>query len=764
LSGVSTANSLVLSSTAGITNAAAASLTVTNNASFSGTSITLGDQAGDAMNFGSLTFNSGGAVNIAEDSSTLLSGVSTANSLVLSSAAGITNAAGASLTVTNNASFSGTSVTLGDQAGDAINFGSLTFNSAGAVNIAEDSDTLLSGTSTADSLVLASSAGITNALASLTVTGNASFSGTSITLGDQAGDAMNFGSLTFNSAGAVNIAEDSSTRIVGANTGSTIQVTADSPMSVEGNVTGTAGITLTAGEEPAAGDTLTVVGGVTVSTTGGNVTLQAGDGIALNAGSTVSASGSVTLNVAFGGDADGSTSELAGTIASSAAVAVNGNAGNDTLAIRGTAVLPAVGLVFEGNAGNDALNVYFASTHAHQNLVFHGGSGDDSLVIDGTEASDVYCIKDFNQTISWKKAGDPSYVKVIQNYAGVENLTVNTGLGSDAVTFECSTAATGLKKVTVNAGGDALLDGFKVVGTNTSHILSAKEKSTIDPKDVVFDDTIIVNNAASGTVYGSIPSFGVLGINRLQLFGNNGASQDKGNNRLANNTVVKSFVVGGDGRDVVAGGSNNDYLIGGAGKDWLWGNVGSDILLPDYAYTPPADPDTAVPPYGSLTVVNGGTGESGDQIDGDRAYSDDVIANPGLLKVKRPGVDTAVYSGVDTLTRIEQWAGKGGKISVSMWLQAKFLSAKQVKKLIDDILASDLVKPFPKGPDPQPAVKASKAAVAVPTAATIPTVTAAAAKSAVQGPQPQYAAALMSVLASDFPTAPFAGSKIRRSS
>ena len=153
------------------------------------------------MNFGSLTLNSAGAVAIAKDSSTQLSGVSAADSLTLSSTAGITNAANASLAVANNASFSGTSITLGNQAGDTMNFGSLTFNSVGAVNIAEDSSTAQRREHGRQPRAFLHRGDHQRRIPSLAVANNASFSGTSITLGNQAGDTMNFGSLTFNSVG-----------------------------------------------------------------------------------------------------------------------------------------------------------------------------------------------------------------------------------------------------------------------------------------------------------------------------------------------------------------------------------------------------------------------------------------------------------------------------------------------------------------------------------------------------------------------------------
>src|SRR5205823_399452 len=139
-----------------ITNLPGSSLAVANNASFLGASIDLGNQSGDVVNFGSLTFNSAGAVNISEDSATQLAGASTANSLILTSTGAITNAANASLNVTSNATFAGTSIDLGNQAGDTMNFGTLTYNSTGAVTISEDSATAVTGTNTAGSLVLVS--------------------------------------------------------------------------------------------------------------------------------------------------------------------------------------------------------------------------------------------------------------------------------------------------------------------------------------------------------------------------------------------------------------------------------------------------------------------------------------------------------------------------------------------------------------------------------------------------------------------------------
>ncbi|MCX6872955.1 MAG: hypothetical protein NTW21_03985, partial [Verrucomicrobia bacterium] len=167
-------------------------LSIGTNAAFSGTSITIG--APGTANLGSLTFNSSGAVTVQEDSDTQVAGVSTANSLALTSAGAITddNLAVTSVTVANaaamtavgaitlndngsdvlsvggNAAFTGTVITIGT-AGTA-NFGSLTFTTAGAVTVREASDTLLAGANTASNLTLRSTGAIAEAAtASLTV-------------------------------------------------------------------------------------------------------------------------------------------------------------------------------------------------------------------------------------------------------------------------------------------------------------------------------------------------------------------------------------------------------------------------------------------------------------------------------------------------------------------------------------------------------------------------------------------------------------------
>ncbi|MEZ6063875.1 MAG: hypothetical protein R3C19_26305 [Planctomycetaceae bacterium] len=145
--------------------------------------------------------------------------VSANNTLTVDATGPVSDLAGSDVSATNNGSFSGSTIDLGN---GMFNVGTLTFNSAGSVSIAEDSGTDIVGTNTAGSLDLTSTGAIDDSAAtSIGVTSLADFDGTSISLG---GGTFNAGTLTFNSAGSVTIAEDSGTDIVGSNSAGSLDL------------------------------------------------------------------------------------------------------------------------------------------------------------------------------------------------------------------------------------------------------------------------------------------------------------------------------------------------------------------------------------------------------------------------------------------------------------------------------------------------------------------------------------------------------------
>ncbi|WP_425614644.1 autotransporter-associated beta strand repeat-containing protein [Anatilimnocola sp. NA78] len=465
LAGTSTATSVTLNSTVSVTNAAAASVIVSGNASFSAPMITLGNQLGDLLNFGSLTFTSVGAVNVAEDDGLQLAGTSTAASATLSSLVSVTNAAAASVTISGNANFNAPTITLGNQAGDALAFGSLTFNSAGAVSIAEDDAMLLVGTSTAASATLNSLASITNAAAaSVAISGNASFSAPTITLGNQAGDLLNFGSLTFNSAGAVNIAEDSATQLAGASTANTLilaspgaltnaaaasvtvigNATLTAPSIVLGNQAGdainfgtltfisTGSVSIEensnldlAGASSATGaivlatiDTNLGTENIAVSntasvTSGANITLNSGDNTNI-AGAVTTPAGSLTVNVDAGSaDASGGVATIANTAVITTPLApvggayLNGNDDHDTfnLAPQSTTEFFINGNLPVGTSPGDTLNLDISA--AVNPLLTLGGIGAGTWTFGAPLRQVVYTsIEDVNANAAYHLALD----------------------------------------------------------------------------------------------------------------------------------------------------------------------------------------------------------------------------------------------------------------------------------------------------------------------------------------------------------------------
>ncbi|MDZ7686790.1 MAG: hypothetical protein U5O39_18990 [Gammaproteobacteria bacterium] len=216
-------SALTVTSGGAITDSATTSFAVTGLATFNAntgaSAITLGDNANDTTNFGSLDLT-GSTVTVSEDSASTLAGLSV-DSLDLSSTGAIDDAAGTTLTATGNVSLSaGTTITIGDD--DTVNFGSVTLNGT-TVSLTEDDGTRLAGTSSAStSLTLSSGGNITDTTnASLTVTGNAALTANAgasdITLGEATTDGLALDSVTV-AANNVALTEDDATTFAGTNT------------------------------------------------------------------------------------------------------------------------------------------------------------------------------------------------------------------------------------------------------------------------------------------------------------------------------------------------------------------------------------------------------------------------------------------------------------------------------------------------------------------------------------------------------------------
>ncbi|MEQ9407589.1 MAG: hypothetical protein RIK87_07665 [Fuerstiella sp.] len=195
----------------------------------------------------------------------------------------ITDGTDAVISVGGNASFSGTSVTLGDDVGDTVDFGTLSFTASGDIDIVEASSTVLDGTNSAGSLTLSSNGSLTDDSASLSVTGHTDLSAAEIILGDQSGDDVDLGTLNFNCTGDVTIHEADDIDLSADSTGTSVLLTAKGSIDISANVTASGSLSIAADSDGNAigsllCDTGTTLTGTSVTLSGVDVTTSAVDG------------------------------------------------------------------------------------------------------------------------------------------------------------------------------------------------------------------------------------------------------------------------------------------------------------------------------------------------------------------------------------------------------------------------------------------------------------------------------------------------------
>ncbi|MDG2221475.1 MAG: hypothetical protein P8L85_08855, partial [Rubripirellula sp.] len=140
---------------------------------------TVGVASGDLLLADSSSVLSADQVTLfSEAGSVALDGTLDSNLLSVVVAGELTDGASGSVTVAELATLSAANITLGDSAGITTNFGSLIFNSTGAVALSEDSSMLVDGPSTAGDGLALSSAGDMQSDGTVDVAGDTALSAT----------------------------------------------------------------------------------------------------------------------------------------------------------------------------------------------------------------------------------------------------------------------------------------------------------------------------------------------------------------------------------------------------------------------------------------------------------------------------------------------------------------------------------------------------------------------------------------------------------
>src|SRR5262249_1120871 len=190
-------------------------------------------------------------------------------------------------------------------------------------------------------------------------------------------------------------------------------------------------VTIGADDNAAPGQDLTILTGVAVQATAGNITLTAGDNFTFPAGATVQASRNVLLRADFGNadPAVGAILVLDGTITNGGTAAVLGNADADTFVLNRKGSGP---ITFDGQGGGDSYTVQLGNLAGVVSVADSGASGNDNLLVGGTPGAD---------TVTLTGAALTTPAETV-NYSAMEFLNVQSLDGADVFNVRGTNAAT----------------------------------------------------------------------------------------------------------------------------------------------------------------------------------------------------------------------------------------------------------------------------------------------------------------------------------
>jgi len=614
-----------------------------------------------------------GATDNAGATITIGAALSAGSATITGPAGAFTIALGASL-ATNSSGIlnSGSTLTINDTGAGTTDTLTITNSAAqtgsGNLNVYNSQVLAIGGYETVTINTGSVSGGATNALGTITVTGD---------VGGTSAETVKFSGANVVTAGVItaDIVDASALTAAGTSSAPTFSMTTASTATT---ITGSAGIDILLGSLTSASS---VDGGA------GNDTVTGGAA----ADTLLGGAGQDTIDGAAGNDSllggDGNDNITAGT----GNDYVDGGVGNDTVVIGANL---ASGDVLVGGDGTDTLSLVGTSSTPTAAAAV-GVSGFENLLITGTAQSDVTMSNFINN----------AFTRVNTTQSGSSNVTI-AGATTSVATLGLGNTVANTGTISLSRLVNTTADSLTVAIGNTSTLASGNVDETaltINDEDTITITsgglsgdtnaitTLTATDAASITVTGArqltIPTLtaGTV-LTRLDLSAATGAVSiatvnNTGNMTILGATNVASTVAGGSGNDTITGGIGNDSLLGAGGNDSIVGGDGNDTA------TGGAGSDTL--DGGTGTDTFSAVGMNASTIDGTSATSTGAIVNLGSTSITSAaatvtmgtvfgissmlgsvGANSAVYvygstttagsASVDTLVSFENVVGSTG--------------------------------------------------------------------------------------------------------
>ncbi|MCJ8339821.1 MAG: LEPR-XLL domain-containing protein [Pseudomonadales bacterium] len=341
----------------------------------------------------------------------------------------------------------------------------------------------------------------------------------------------------------------------GVSAASDINIAANSPLTVlEGVLSNSGDISLTATDSAASTDILTFASTATVEANLGSITLNAGDDLIVEQGASLKANTSLVLNTDLGNaDSEAATVALYGKL-SAVEIQINTGAGNDQVLLD-VQQLTGDTVVNTGD-GDDLITVNQLHSRADK-LQLDGGQGSDSYVINRTANNAGYVIDVLDTGLA---------------DSGADTLTINGTSDADSFLLRANFVAA----LHLNANGDYAAT-FERINYN-GNINARLTINGQDGNDHFFsDDNSSITTLDGGAGVDNFQIGQLFADDRLASLGNV-ALDDQINTTettlgfLSFGNSLPMVIYGGDGRDTIKVYSNKSTIK-------LYGEDGNDNFV-----------------------------------------------------------------------------------------------------------------------------------------------------------------------------------------